>query len=63
MEPNSNGGQGMLALSPPPRVAQAGQGLVEYGLILVLIAIVAIASLAFFGNVVSGMLNMIGSSV
>lgn len=53
----------MLALSPPPRVAQAGQGLVEYGLILVLIAIVAIASLAFFGNVVSGMLNMIGSSV
>jgi Flp pilus assembly pilin Flp len=53
----------MFALSPPSRGAQAGQGLVEYSLILVLIAIVAIASLAFFGHVVSGMLSMIGNSV
>ncbi len=42
---------------------EAGQGLVEYALILVLIAIVAIASLAFFGSAVSGYLSSIGSSV
>ena len=42
---------------------QAGQGLVEYALILVLIALVAIASLAFFGSSVSGYLSMIGKSV
>jgi len=46
-----------------PEVDQAGQGLVEYALILVLIAIVAIASLAFFGTAVSGYLSSIGSSV
>jgi Flp pilus assembly pilin Flp len=42
---------------------QAGQGLVEYGLILTLVVIVAIAGLAFFGTSVSGYLSMIGSSV
>ncbi len=53
----------MLAPPPLPRTAQAGQGLVEYGLILVLVVIVAIVSLAFFGTTVSGMLSMIASSV
>ncbi len=53
----------MLALPLVPRTAQAGQGLVEYGLILVLVVIVAIASLTFFGATVSGMLSTIGSSV
>ena len=43
--------------------SQSGQGLVEYALILVLIAIVAIAALAFFGTSVSGYLSMIGKSV
>ena len=47
----------MFALSPPSREAEAGQGLVEYALILVLIAVVAIVSLAFFGHTVSGMLE------
>jgi pilus assembly protein Flp/PilA len=47
----------------PPESAQAGQGLVEYALILVLIAIVAITSLAFFGTSVSGYLSMIGNSI
>jgi Flp pilus assembly pilin Flp len=42
---------------------QAGQGLVEYALILALIAIVAIAALAFFGTALSGYLSMIGTSV
>jgi Flp pilus assembly pilin Flp len=42
---------------------QAGQGLVEYALILILIVIVAIASLAFFGSAVSGLLGSIGTSI
>ncbi len=46
-----------------PRDRQAGQGLVEYALILTLVAILAIASLAFFGTGVSGYLSMIGTSV
>jgi Flp pilus assembly pilin Flp len=45
------------------RRQEAGQGLVEYGLILVLIAIVAILSLIFIGGDVSTMLSQIGSSV
>ena len=46
-----------------PKIAQAGQGLVEYALILSLIAIVAIAALAFFGSAVSGLLSTIGTSI
>ncbi len=41
----------------------AGQGLVEYALILVLIAIVAIASLIFLGGHISTYLSNIGNSV
>jgi len=43
-----------------PKVHQAGQGLVEYALI---IAIVAIAGLTFFGTAVSGYLSSIGTSI
>ena len=42
---------------------QSGQGIVEYALIFVLIVIVAIASLTFFGTAVSGYLSNIGTSV
>lgn len=45
------------------RDAQTGQGLAEYALILVLIAIVAIAGLTFFGNVISDLLTSIGTSI
>ena len=45
------------------RSAQAGQGLVEYALILVLIAIIAIASLMFIGSDLSSMINVVGTSV
>ena len=41
----------------------AGQGLVEYGLILVLIAIVAVVALIFIGTQLSTTLSNIGSSV
>ena len=42
---------------------ETGQGLVEYALILVLIAIVAIVALAFLGGNVSKYLSAIGTSV
>jgi pilus assembly protein Flp/PilA len=45
------------------RPTEQGQGLVEYGLILVLIAIVAILSLIFLGGTLSSMLSNVGSSV
>ncbi len=40
-----------------------GQGLAEYALILVLIAIVAIIALIFLGGQVSSILSNVGSSV
>lgn len=42
---------------------EAGQGLAEYALILVLIAIVAIVALTFIGGQVSDVLSNVGSSV
>ena len=42
---------------------ELGQGLVEYALILVLIAIVAIVALAFFGGNVSKYRSSIGTSI
>jgi Flp pilus assembly pilin Flp len=45
------------------RLSERGQGLVEYGLILVLIAIVAILSLIFLGGTLSSMLSNVGKSV
>lgn len=45
------------------RPTQDGQGLAEYALILVLIAIVAILSLIFLGGTLSTMISDVGSSV
>ena len=42
---------------------EQGQGLVEYALILFLIAIVAIIALVFLGNTVSTQLSKVGASV
>ena len=42
---------------------EEGQGLVEYALILVLIAIVAIVALIFLGGQVSSILSDVGNSV
>ncbi len=53
----------MPAALAAARSAQAGQGLVEYALILVLIAILAIASLMFIGGDLSNMLHAVGSTV
>jgi len=50
-------------LLPWPRGDEEGQGLVEYALILVLIAIVAIVSLVFMGGTVSKILSNVGTSI
>ena len=42
-------------------VREDGQGLVEYGLILVLIMVVVVAVLTVFGGKVSGMYSSINS--
>ena len=44
-------------------LAEDGQGLAEYALILALIAIVAIVALLFLGGQVSGILSNVGNSV
>ena len=43
--------------------AEGGQGLVEYSLLLVLIAVALIVALQFIGGGVSGDLSHIGSNV
>jgi len=44
-------------------LAQSGQGLAEYALILALIAIVAIIALIFLGGQVSKILSTVGKSI
>jgi pilus assembly protein Flp/PilA len=43
--------------------SERGQTLVEYGLLIALIAVVVIAALIFLGPVVSGLFNNIGSTI
>jgi pilus assembly protein Flp/PilA len=40
-----------------------GQTLVEYGLLIALIAVVVIAALIFLGPIVSGLFNDIGQTI
>jgi pilus assembly protein Flp/PilA len=47
----------------PARVKQAGQGLVEYALILALIAVVAMVALTFLGGTITTMLSDLGNSL
>jgi pilus assembly protein Flp/PilA len=42
---------------------EEGQGLVEYGLILSLIAVVAVVALVFLSGVINGLLSSIGNAV
>ncbi|MGZ3317446.1 MAG: Flp family type IVb pilin, partial [Isosphaeraceae bacterium] len=50
---------------PPPAGSrhESGQGLIEYGVILVLMAVVCVVSLVFFGDQLSSLLSMITSAV
>ena len=47
----------------PRQVAQAGQGLVEYALILALIAVLAISATLFLGAKINTVLSNVGNSV
>ena len=55
-----------LAGRPPGRSrdrSQSGQGLVEYGLILVIMAVACVVSLVFFGDQLSSLFSLIASAV
>jgi Flp pilus assembly pilin Flp len=45
------------------RGACAGQGLVEYGLILAIVAVACVISLVFFGDQLAYLLGLIASAV
>lgn len=55
-------GSARVSSQPTPH-RSSGQGLVEYGLILILIAVVAIIALAFFGDALAAGLNFIGQII
>ena len=44
-------------------IGERGQGLVEYGLILALSAVVAVVVLVFFGGTLSAVLEAIGEAI
>jgi Flp pilus assembly pilin Flp len=43
--------------------AQSGQGLVEYGMILAIMAVACVVSLVFFGDQLSALFSLIASAV
>jgi Flp pilus assembly pilin Flp len=47
----------------PPAHGEDGQGLAEYALILGLIAITAIVSLVFLGDMIADLMSYIGSTI
>ena len=53
----------MFALSPPPREAEAGQGLVEYALIIALVAILLVAALTLLSGQLSTVFSNISGSL
>ncbi|HEX5418320.1 MAG TPA: Flp family type IVb pilin [Chloroflexota bacterium] len=50
----------LMSLLPEP---EEGQGLAEYALILVLIAIVCVLALTFLGTTVSSVISLIGADM
>jgi Flp pilus assembly pilin Flp len=53
----------LRARPTPGRHGAAGQGLIEYGLILTLMAVVCVVSLLFFSDQLSSLLSLIASAV
>jgi Flp pilus assembly pilin Flp len=45
------------------RLRTRSQGLVEYGLIIALVAVIAIAAMILFGSSISSLLSNLGGSV
>jgi Flp pilus assembly pilin Flp len=72
-EPGAGSAQGRCDTRPVGRPAgrapvdkargQRGQGLIEYGVILVLMVVVCLVSLLFFGDQLSFLLSLIASAV
>jgi len=46
-----------------PRSFTAGQGLVEFGLIIALVAVIAVVALVFFGPQLAWALSLIGTQI
>ena len=53
----------MPSIKPARADAQRGQGVVEYSLILVVMGVVCVISLVFFGDQLSSLLSVIASAV
>jgi Flp pilus assembly pilin Flp len=47
----------------PPSLSEAGQGLVEYALVIALVAVMAIVALMFLGDQVSTTLSTVGGQL
>ena len=47
----------------PHTSSERGQGIVEYGLILGLIAVVAVVALVFFGDALAAALSLLGGAI
>ena len=45
------------------RPKHAGQGIIEYGLILAIMAVVCVVSLLFFGDQLSSLLSLVAAAV
>jgi hypothetical protein len=56
-------GSGKETVVESLQIRERAQGLVEYGLIIALVAVLAIAGLIIFGPAVSGLLSKLGGSV
>ena len=50
-------------MQPTPRQSQSAQSLVEFSLLLALVAVVAIAGLVIFGGTVSSMMSTLSHTV
>jgi pilus assembly protein Flp/PilA len=61
--PPPGGSQSLVKVSHCHMHRQSAQGLVEYGLIIALVAVLAIAALIVFGPTVSSLLSNLGGSV
>ena len=59
----TRGPAGPARRDSPSGGSAAGQGLIEYGLILGIMAVVCVVSLVFFGDQLSSLLSLIASAV
>ena len=63
LKPRADGSRSFASDLRGLRLGAAGQGLVEYGLILVLSALLAVVLLVFFGGTLSAFLQAVGDAI